>query len=232
MKTLPFLLGLLTLAAPPVHRLHAATPDQPILENIEWVDIWVTGANRNDRPRVLLVGDSIVRGYYGVVEKELGDRAYCARYTTSAFLTNPDYLAMLEILLKRYHFDVIHLNNGLHGWDYDSQAYASGFPRLFDLLKRLAPDARLIWATTTPVRRKDDLTKLDAKLTRQVQERNRIAVAFMKKHGVPIDDLYSLVVDHPEYSRDDGVHFNAAGYQVLGKQVAKVIREALAAKWK
>ncbi len=199
----------------------------PILERIEWVDIWVTGANKNDRPRVLLVGDSIVRGYYGIVEKELGDSVYCARYTTSAFLTNPDYLAMLEILLKRYHFDVIHINNGLHGRDYDERAYAAGLPPLYATLRRLAPDAVLIWATTTPVRRQDDLTKLDERWMPKVRERNRIAVDFMRRHGVAIDDLFSLVVKHPEYSRSDGVHFNARGYEVLGRQVAEAIRRAL-----
>ena len=41
----------------------------PILEPIEWTDIWVTNANRNDLPRVLLVGDSITRGYFKSAEK-------------------------------------------------------------------------------------------------------------------------------------------------------------------
>ncbi len=205
----------------------ATWSSEPTLERIEWVDIWVTGANKNDRPRVLLVGDSIVRGYYSVVEKELGDKVYCARYTTSAFLTNPDYLAMLEILLKRYKFDVIHINNGLHGRDYDEAACATGFPALYATLRRLAPDAVVIWATTTPVRRKDDLTKLDETWMHKVRERNRIAVEFMRQHGITIDDLFSLVVDHPEYSRGDGVHFNSKGYEVLGKQVASAIRKAL-----
>ncbi len=64
------------------------TEGKPILERIEWTDIWVTNADRDDLPRVLIVGDSIARGYFNVVESELQDKAYCARFATSMFLTN------------------------------------------------------------------------------------------------------------------------------------------------
>jgi hypothetical protein len=55
---------------------------------------------------VLLVGDSIVRGYYDGVEKALGDGVNLARYTTSKFVGDPDYLAELGLLVCRYDFDV------------------------------------------------------------------------------------------------------------------------------
>ena len=35
---------------------------EPIRERIEWADIWVTDADKDDLPRVLLIGDSITRG--------------------------------------------------------------------------------------------------------------------------------------------------------------------------
>ncbi|MHB8974904.1 MAG: hypothetical protein ACYC4N_31125, partial [Pirellulaceae bacterium] len=44
-------------------------PQEPIRERIEWADIWVTDADKNDLPRVLLIGDSITRGYFDGVEK-------------------------------------------------------------------------------------------------------------------------------------------------------------------
>jgi hypothetical protein len=52
------LLAAAFLAALP---LGAAEP-APKLERIEWSDIWITDADRDAGPRVLLVGDSIVRG--------------------------------------------------------------------------------------------------------------------------------------------------------------------------
>ena len=39
---------------------------EPIRERIEWADIWVTDADKDDLPRVLLIGDSITRGYFGL----------------------------------------------------------------------------------------------------------------------------------------------------------------------
>ena len=49
---------------------------EPIRERIEWADIWVTDADKNDLPRVLLIGDSITRGYFDGVEKQLAGKAY------------------------------------------------------------------------------------------------------------------------------------------------------------
>ena len=47
-------------------------------ERIEWADIWVTDADKSDLPRVLLIGDSITRGYFDGVEKPLAGKAYFA----------------------------------------------------------------------------------------------------------------------------------------------------------
>ena len=55
-------------------------------------------------------------------------------------------------MLGEYHFDVIHFNNGMHGWGYTEEEYTKHFPDLIDTLKKGARGAKLIWATTTPVR--------------------------------------------------------------------------------
>jgi hypothetical protein len=47
--------------------------------------VWITHANENKLPRVLLIGDSIARDYYPEVEKRLAGKAYVNRLTTSAF---------------------------------------------------------------------------------------------------------------------------------------------------
>ena len=57
----------------------AVAAEKPILERIEWSDIWVTNADKDDLPRVLLVGDSITRQYFKTVEKALDGKANCAR---------------------------------------------------------------------------------------------------------------------------------------------------------
>jgi hypothetical protein len=68
----------------------AGTP--PFLrESIEWCDIWISDANGTNLPRVLLIGDSISRDFYPEVEKHLAGKAYVARLSTSAFISDPVY---------------------------------------------------------------------------------------------------------------------------------------------
>ncbi len=200
---------------------------KPIRERIEWSDIWVVNANRDDLPRVLLVGDSITRQYFGTVEKVLEGKVNLARCTTSKFLGAPDYLPELEILLKNYRFDVIHINNGLHGFGYTEARYEAAFPSLLGNLKKYAPDATLIWATTTPVREKGNLSRFNEQRTARVRERNRIALRFMKANHIPVDDLYGVVAQHPEFYKTGGTHFNPKGVAALGAQVASVISNYL-----
>lgn len=215
----------------PSIRTQAGTaPSRPILERIEWTDIWVTNADQDNLPRVLFVGDSITRGYFSKAEKELEGVANCARYATSAFISHQDFLDGLKIMLRRYDFAVIHINNGLHGWGYTEAQYRDGFPALIKLLKEYAPNATLIWATTTPVRRHDHVQQLKEESTRRVRERNRIALAAVKPRGFLISDLYTLVIDHPEYYQGDGVHYNGQGTAVQAKYVAGIVRKALAAR--
>lgn len=197
------------------------------LEKIEWTDIWVMDANATEHPRVLLVGDSIVKGYYGAVEERLSGKAACARYATSLFLSNPDYLAELSLLLKRYDFDVIHINNGLHGWEYAEEEYRQGLKDLLVRIEQDAPRAKLIWCMTTPVRSSEDLSRFDTDQNGRVIERNNIAAEIMKTAGVPVNDLYGVVQDHPEYVAKDGVHYNEKGRTAQAEQVAAQIETVL-----
>ena len=89
---------------------HFTFAEEPVRERIEWADIWVTDADKIDLPRVLLVGDSITRGYFDGVEKQLAGKAYCARLTTSKCVADPSFLDEVQLLLKQYRFAVIHFN--------------------------------------------------------------------------------------------------------------------------
>jgi len=199
---------------------------EPIREPIEWLDIWVTDADKNDLPRVLLVGDSITKGYFRKVEKRLAGKAYCARLTTSKCVADPSLLDEVQLVLKQYRFAVIHFNNGLHGAGYTKDQYRSGLLRLMDAFKKHAAGAELIWATTTPIRKRDNLQQID-KRTKMAIARNQVAADIMNQRGVPTDDLYGLVEAHPEFSADDGIHYNGKGRAAQGEQVAKSVSRRL-----
>jgi hypothetical protein len=59
---------------------------------------------------VLLIGDSITRGYFGEVEKHLTGKAHCARLTTSKCVSDPSFLDEVQLFLKQYRFAVVHFN--------------------------------------------------------------------------------------------------------------------------
>ena len=130
----------------------AADTPSPSRENIEWCDIWVSHANDSKLPRVLLLGDSITRGYHPADEKRLADKAYVNRLTTSAFLSDPVLLTQIAMVLDMAHYDVIHFNNGMHGWQHSEEEYRSAFQAVLATIRQHAPKAKLIWASTTSLK--------------------------------------------------------------------------------
>lgn len=204
--------------------LHAQKVER---EFIEWSDVWIPGADKQDLPHVLLIGNSITRGYYPEVEKALSGKAYVGRLSCSKSVGDPALLDEVTVVLKHNHFDVIQFNNGLHGSGYTEEDYDKAFPKLIKLIRKYAPHARLVWATITPVRCGDDMKDFTP-FTERVKVRNGIALKHVRKAGIPVNDLWSVVIDHPEYYQGgDGTHPVAAGYAALAAQVSKVISEAL-----
>ena len=46
----------------------------PKRETVEWIDVWMPHTNDDNLPRVLLIRNSITRGYYPKVEKVLAEQ--------------------------------------------------------------------------------------------------------------------------------------------------------------
>jgi hypothetical protein len=205
-----------------------AISEQPHVarEEIEWCDIWVPEANGTNLPRVLLIGDSITRAYYPNVVEQLKGKASVARLATSKSLGDPALLAEVALVLDQYRFDIVHFNNGLHGMDYSEAEYQRAFPQLLATIRKHAPKARLILATSTPMRNPENLAAFTDDTTR-VKARNSIAEKCATQQAIPIDDLFALVEHHPEYYASDGVHFNAKGTAAQAAQVSRHILKSL-----
>ncbi len=203
-----------------------AEPPHVAREAIEWCNVWIPEANETRLPRVLLIGDSITGGYGPKVEEALKGKASVARLSTSKSIGDPVLLTEVALVLDQCRFDVVHFNNGLHGWGYTEEEYRKHFPELVATIRTHAPQAKLIWATITPVRQAGKLDVI-AEDTKRVQARNKIAEAIVAGERIAVDDLYGLVKDHPEYWSADGVHFNAQGIAAEAAQVASRIAPML-----
>ena len=197
-------------------------------ESIEWCDIWISHANETNLPRVLLIGDSITRAYYPKVEKHLAGKAYVSRLCSSAFISDPVLSRQIEMVLSQNKFDVIHFNNGMHGWQHSEKEYEAAFPDFINTIRKCAPGAKLIWCNTTPLKvspqsSPDDQTHATDE---RIAARNAIALKFIAERDIPVDDLNSPMRGHPDW-HSDNVHFNERGIAVQSVQVAAKIEKLL-----
>jgi hypothetical protein len=191
-------------------------------EDIEWCDVWMPNMNRSHLPRVLLIGDSITRAYFKGVEQNLRGKAYCARVATSKAVGDPALEMELHVFLSEAKFDVIHFNIGMHGWDYSEDEYRRYLPGLLKVIRKDARGAKLIWASTTPVRK----DQAPGPTNDRIRARNAIAQKYFSHERIPIDDLSALMVTHPDLHSDD-VHFNSEGVSIQANQVALEIEKLL-----
>src|SRR5438128_1799750 len=197
MKIRVNLITALCLAAGFASSVAVAKPDAapPAREAIEWCDIWISHANETNLPRVLLIGDSIARDYYPEVEKRLAGKAFVARLANSRFVSDPVLLKEIELVLDQARFDVIHFNNGMHGWQHSEAEYRRAFPKLIKTIRAHAPKARLICATTTPLRDGKGVTG-DTKAEysdERIAARNALAGEIVTAQTIPTVDFNEAV---------------------------------------
>lgn len=191
-------------------------------EAIEWCDIWIPFAHQSDKPRVLLIGDSITQGYYNRVSAHLNGKVYCARFATSACVADPAFLLQLQSLLTQYEFDVIHFNNGIHGMGYTEEEYREGYIKALKYVLKESPSSKLILVLTTPTNTKSPSDHLNPR----INERNEIVQELAGELSAEVNDLHSITLGHPEYYSDD-VHYKAEAIELQAKQVADQIEGLL-----
>lgn len=173
-------------------------------------------------PRVLLIGDSVSRGYTLAARQALAGKANVHRAPENCGPT-ANGLKKLDVWLGDKKWDVIHFNFGIHDRATKPADYQQRLEAIVHRLK--ATGARLIWASTTPI---PPDTKDGPAASEAIVDKNRIAAEIMQRHGAAVDDLFSFITPHlAQVQNPQDVHFSAAGYELLGKQVAESIEAAL-----
>ena len=174
-------------------------------------------------PRVLLIGDSVSRGYTLAVRKALAGKANVHRAPENCGPT-ANGLKKLDIWLGTGKWDLIHFNFGIHDRATPLADYEKRLGEIIGRLKKTG--AKLIWASSTPLPQESKYGDPAA-----IVERNEIAARLAAKHGMAIDDLFAFITPHlAEAQNANDVHFNEQGYQLLGGQVATSIEPLLKRK--
>jgi len=176
-------------------------------------------------PRVLLIGDSVSRGYTLAARAALGGKANVHRAPENCGPT-ANGIKKMDVWLGEGKWDVIHFNFGIHDRKTSNKDYEERLELIVKQLK--ATGAKLIWATTTPI---PPDTKDGPEASTAIIEKNHIAADIMKKNMVHVNDLFAFIT--PQLSKVQNpmdVHFKGEGYDMLGRQVALKIEEILKTK--
>jgi len=204
--------------------LSVAQGHRSIPEEIEWT--WEVRPSHPDPklPNILLLGDSITRGYYPGVVHSLDGRANVYLFATSASVGDPRLPDVIRqfYAMESVRFSVVHFNNGMHGWGYSEEQYKEAFPGFLKVVRSIAQSGRLIWATTTPV--KSDAS--NGASNPRIDARNEIAKAFVNSCSIAIDDQHALMSHHPDLYKDS-VHFSDTGASIQAAQVVASVEVTL-----
>ncbi|MEI6076581.1 MAG: SGNH/GDSL hydrolase family protein [Verrucomicrobiota bacterium] len=171
-------------------------------------------------PRLLIIGDSISRGYTLAVRHLLQGKFNVHRAPANCGSTVTG-LKQFDVWLGNGKWDVIIWNFGIHDRKTEPAVYRHNLETLLQRLKHTG--AKVIWVRTTPAssgKNSEGFTEA------QCRQLNRIADEVMKAGKVPEVDLYSLLKPRlAELQLLNNVHFRETGYQVMGEKVAAAVEE-------
>jgi hypothetical protein len=196
-----------------------------IPEEIEWT--WEVRPPHPDPklPNVLLLGDSLSRNYFPQVTRDLAGVANVYLMASSTSVGDPRLPNEIREFAAMEHvpFRIVHFNNGMHGWDYTEAQYKAAFPEFLRTVRSLVDrNDALIWANITPV----EPNAFNGATNPRIDARNAIAQRYIEAEHISIDDQHALMIQHQNLHQDT-VHFNTAGSNLMGDQVAATIRAQL-----
>jgi hypothetical protein len=195
-------------------------------EYIEWCDFWIEDEKNTEKPRILLIGDSITRDYKGPVMELFQGEVTVNMMASSRGMDNEDYFKELSYLLdrERFCYQAIHLNNGLHGNHLDGDEYERLLEQTVHFIQSKS-DAAIIIALSTPVYH--DELEYNHEDNERVTLRNRRARLVAERNGLPVNDLYELSYGKDEIRIGDGYHYNKQGSREQAEQVVEFLRAAM-----
>jgi len=180
--------------------------------------------------KVWLLGDSIRENYQELVTEKLAGRAEVVHPMQNCAFSAYTLCCLNSWLKELGTPDIVHWNNGI--WDAcvrfmedgpftPLDEYVRNLSRILRELKKTG--ATVIFATSTPC--KDGHPDQDANRTAWY---NHNAVELMKREGVDIDDLFSVVYpNRPAYICEDGCHLSPEGKAACADAVVKSIEKYL-----
>ena len=184
--------------------------------------------------KILLLGDSIRLVYDNYVKESLKNVAEVyfpeenCGYGTNVLRKLHAWTDSLGL----YEADAVHFNVGhwdtvrIYGDDCITrpEVYRDNLERIIKRIKFLFPNAKIIFATSTPCIESGFIADFEMRYDTDIIKYNKIACEVMEKYGVIVNDLYKLLEDKPESYHSDMTHFNTKeAIKQIGNQILQVI---------
>jgi len=201
------------------------------------------------RPNVLIYGDSISIDYTSTVIAELEGKANVIRLPANGSHSG-EIIAKMKAMQAamsdpaladpwRFKWDIIHFNVGLHDFKYVAsgrldkhrgkivnsvEKYRTNLITAIAYFRAIAPEAQLIFATTTPVPEGEA-----GRFVEDAVRYNKVAREVMEQENIPINDLHAFTLVHlDEWIIAPGnVHYRPWASKAQGREVARVIAQYL-----
>ena len=190
------------------------------LETFEWDNVWIEHANdENERERVLYIGDSISCVTRLKATAETGKKILFDGYGTSKALDNPFFEESIRLFARQQPKKRIAVifNNGLHGWHLDEAAYRYWYEKTVEFLMKEFSKTPIYLLLTTHTAKPER--------NERTIVRNRVVLEIAEKYSLPVIDLYTVSRENENLLLPDGVHFSDDGYELLAKEILKVIKK-------
>lgn len=187
--------------------------------------------------KILILGDSIRQGYDKYVKMAFQDVAEV--YYPSDNCRFSAYIVRHLIDWKKQlecgdDVDLVHWNAGL--WDdlvmqdgehhTPIEMYKYYIDRVCKIIKLLFPEAKMIFATSTPVQ--EELFTECKRYNKDTEEYNKVASEIVKSYGGEINDLYALMKAAPvEYHSDLTHYYTKEGTRIMTDKVIDCIEKCL-----
>ncbi len=170
--------------------------------------------------KVILIGDSIRQGYDKFVKMALDGSAEVyypegnCRFSQYVLRNFSDWVGQSKF--GGANVDCVHWNAGL--WDCLTMfedgcltpidVYEQFIDRICKRIKLICPNAKVIFATSTPVN-EEGYRNPNAfmRYNSDIEKYNTVAIEVVKKHGFEVNDLYALLCDKPLSYHSDMTHF-------------------------
>lgn len=209
---------------------------------ISWI-LLLTGSVQ-EKPRVLIIGDSISIGYTPFVKESLDSVADVFHNPGNAQHAGTG-LDKIEDWIVGEEYNIIQFNWGL--WDlcyrhtdsktqgnrdkingeitHTVEEYTAKLDSIVSILKKTT-EAKLLFLTTTYVPENEA-----GRFKRDAIRYNEAAKAVMEKHSVAVNDIYEQSLEiHKMHGKGlDDVHYSTQGYKRLGELVAKFLKKEVEA---